>query len=156
MYTYTVKKNKTTRHTFRLLGLFLIAFGILQISLFFMGYGRTHVIATMLSFLIACYGIFLFLHSFKKDQYDITYTFNDTNMEVKHWKGVTTYNYADFSDVSLITPEDANLYSIINITVGKENFIIPFSYKKQVCDTIYQYLIEKTTEYQILKEEENN
>lgn len=153
MYTYTVKKNKTSRHTFRLLGIFLISFGILQMSLYFSGYGRKHLIATILSFLIACYGAALFIHSFKKDQYDITYTFNDSNMEVKHRKGTTKYNYSDFTDVSLVTPEDPNLYSIINITIGKENFIIPFSYKKNVCDTIYQFLTEKTTEYTILNEE---
>ena len=35
------------------------------------------------------------------------------------------------------------IYSILHITVDKKNYVIPFSYKKEVADTIYTYVNDR-------------
>lgn len=152
MLTYTVKKNKKTRITFRIFGIFLLLFGGMQIGLFLAGYGRGHKIGTFLCFLIAIYGIYMFIKSFKKDNYDIKYEFNDDNIVVHHRRGQTTYSY-DEVEVSHIIPENEMIYSIIHLTTNKDSFIIPFSYKKEAADKIYQFVNERVTAALLAKEE---
>lgn len=36
-------------------------------------------------------------------------------------------------------------YSMIQITIGKKQYLLPFSYKKEVADKIYAFLNERVT-----------
>jgi hypothetical protein len=145
MITYSVKKNKRTRYTFRLTGIFFILIPLIQFILFFRGYGRKHIIGMFLCLLIFIYGIYLIVHSFKKTSYDIQYEFRDEDFSVLSRKGETKYSYSQVDDISLIVPENEMVYSIIHLTAGKDDFVIPFSYKKEFCDRLYTYVNERVT-----------
>ncbi|MBQ6230368.1 MAG: hypothetical protein IJJ74_04535 [Eubacterium sp.] len=145
MITYSVKKNKRTRMTFRLFGLFLVSFALLMVVPMIMGYEHHKVFTVIISILFGMYGIILIIHSYGKTSYDITYEFRQDDMLVKHRWGETVYHYEDFTDLSLITPDNPSVYSIINIRIGKESFIIPFSFKQEFCDKVYTFLNERMT-----------
>lgn len=145
MITYSVKKNKRTRMTFRLFGLFLVSFALLMVVPMIMGYEHHKVFTVIISILFGMYGIILIIHSYGKTSYDITYEFRQDDMLVKHRWGETVYRYEDFTDLSLITPDNPSVYSIINIRIGKESFIIPFSFKQEFCDKVYTFLNERMT-----------
>ena len=104
---------------------------------------RTKVIKRCI--LLILYGLYLFLHTFRKTMYDITYNFEEEGLRIRHVRGETVYPYDKIDDVSLITPEDPNQYNIISIRTGKETFVIPFTLKKAQCDTIYEFLMSHVT-----------
>ena len=145
MIKYQVKKNKKSRMTFRLFGLFLISFALFMIVPTLMGYEKVKVFWLIITALFGLYGLALVIHSFGKTSYDIDYEFREDDMLVKHHWGETTYRYEDITDLSLISPEHENVYSIINIRFKKENFIIPFTFKKEFCDKVYTYVNERMT-----------
>ena len=70
MITYSVKKNKKTRMTFRLFGLFLMAFTLLLIVPAVLGYDKHSTFSLIIAFLFGLYGLTLVIHSFGKTQYD--------------------------------------------------------------------------------------
>ena len=152
MITYSVKKNKKTRMTFRLFGLFLMAFTLLLIVPAVLGYDKHSTFSLIIAFLFGLYGLTLVIHSFGKKQYDITYEFHEDEILVKHHRGESFYRYEDIVDYSLVTPDNPNVYSIINLKFAKESFLIPFSFKKEFCDKVYNYLNERVTS-KMLQEE---
>ena len=145
MITYSVKKNKKTRMTFRLFGLFLVSFALLMTVPTIMGYEKVKIFWMIIAILFGLYGMALIFHSFNKTSYDIVYEFREDDMLVKHRWGETVYRYEDFTDLSQISPDNANVYNIINIRIGKESFIIPFTFKKEFCDKVYTFLNERMT-----------
>ncbi len=145
MIRYHVKHSKKSRNTLRFLGLFLFLFAVLVLWLFFAGGGSKHVIGAILGALIGLYGGYLFIHSFELDKYDIDYEFTEEAMTVKHYRGVSVFPYEKIDDVTLVSPDNEMLYSLIQIKAGRHKFLIPFSYKKELCDQIYQLLTEKVT-----------
>ena len=152
MIRYHVRHSKKSRNTLRFLGLFLIIFSALVIFLFFAGGASKHYIGAILGVLIGIYGVYLFIHSFELDKYDIDYEFGEDAMTVKHHRGTTVFRYNDIDDVTLVVPENELLYSLIQIKAGKYKFLIPFSYKKELCDQIYQLLTEKVTIRDLMNE----
>ena len=145
MIAYSVKKNKRSRMTFRLLGLFFVAFTSLLIVPVILGYDKHSVFTLIIAFLLGCYGLALFFHSFGKTQYDIMYEFHEDEIVVKHHRGQTIYRYEDVMDYSIVSPIDPNVYSIINLKFKKEDYVIPFSFKKEFADKIYTHLNERVT-----------
>ena len=151
MIRYHVKRNKKSRNTLRYLGVFLFVFGAFLLYLFFSGMAAKHVFGAIIGALIGLYGIYLFIHTFEEDKYDIDYEFGDTEMTVKHVRGETVYTYDQIDDVSLIIPENEMIYSLIFIRAGKK-YLIPFSYKKDACDQIYKHLTSRVTEKRLQEE----
>ena len=145
MITYSVKKNKQSRISFRIAAIIIMLIPAMQIALFIMGYGRQHKIVLILCIFLFCYGIYLFIHTMRKNQYDHTYTFDDDAMHVKHKYGEDTIPYSEIIDVNQIIPENENLYSIIQVKTAKEQYIIPFSFKKEMADAVYKMLLEHVT-----------
>jgi hypothetical protein len=47
------------------------------------------------------------------------------------------------NDVSHVIPENENLYSLIHISVKNKDYVLPFSYKKEVADKIYTYVNDR-------------
>ena len=152
MIRYHVKHSKKSRRTLRYLGLFLFLFGVLVVWLFFSGHAAGHVIGAILGAMIGLYGGYLFIHSFELDKYDIDYEFTEDAMTVHHVRGTSVYRYDDIDDVTLVVPDNEMVYSLIQIKSGRSKFLIPFSYKKEVCDKIYQLLTEKVTIRDLTKE----
>ena len=143
MYKYHVKKRSRTRFTFRFLGGVIILISALQIVLFVMGYGRGYKIGNIFAFLLMLYGIYIFINSFRANAYDMDFEFNEDNFVVNTKWGKRTHKYGDVLDISQVIPENEMIYSILHITVDKKNYVIPFSYKKEVADTIYTYVNDR-------------
>lgn len=156
MITYTVRKNKRTRFTFRLVGIFIMLVTLSQIILFILGYGRKHIFGTILCGILLIYGIYLMFHSFRKTAYDITYEFGDEELSIRHHRGKSVYTYDQVTDVSLVVPENEMIYSIIHLVIGKEDYVIPFSYKKEFCDKVYAFLNERVTAKQVQEETDDS
>ncbi|MBR6171854.1 MAG: hypothetical protein IKQ49_01625 [Eubacterium sp.] len=152
MIRYHVKHSKKSRRTLRFLGLFLFLFGVLVVWLFFSGNAAGHLIGAILGALIGLYGGYLFIHSFELDKYDIDYEFSEDSMTIKHVRGTTVYNYNEITDVTLVVPDNEMIYSLIQIKVKRSKFLIPFTYKKELCDRIYQLLTEKVTLRELTEE----
>ena len=152
MITYTVKKNKQSRVSFRIAAAIIMLIPAMQIGLFIFGYGREHKIVLIVCIFLFLYGIYLLIHTFRKNQYDHIYTFDDEAMHVKHKYGEDTIPYSDIIDVNQIIPENENLYSIIQVKTEKEQYVIPFSFKKEMADKVYKTLLEHVT-ISALKEE---
>lgn len=145
MIRYHVKRNSKSRNTLRYLGVFLFVFGAWLVYLYFSGMAEHHVIGAILGALIGMYGIYLFIHTFEEDKYDIDYEFGDTELTIKHHRGETVYTYDQIDDVTLVVPENELLYSLIMIRAGRKKYLIPFSYKKEACDAVYKHLTERVT-----------
>ncbi len=152
MITYTVKKNKQSRISFRIAAAIIMLIPAMQITLFILGYGRDHKIVLILCIFLFLYGVYLFIHTLRKSQYDHVYTFDDEAMHVKHKYGEDVIPYGDIIDVNQIIPENENLYSIIHVKTEKDQYVIPFSFKKEMADSVYKLLLEHTT-ISSLKEE---
>ncbi|SEP76592.1 hypothetical protein SAMN02910369_00577 [Lachnospiraceae bacterium NE2001] len=108
-----------------------------------MGYGRSYKIGNIIAFILMLYGIYIFVNSFRANAYDMDFEFNDENFVVHTKWGVRTHKYGDVDDISHVIPENENIYSLLHITVDKKNYVIPFSYKKEVADTIYTYVNDR-------------
>ncbi|GEM_PF-209612 len=145
MVRYTVKKRKKTRLTLRILGFFLAGFFGGMVALFFMGKYHGHYIALVFFMLLTLYGIALIAHTFSKTAYDITYEFDVDDFTIKSWRGEKTYPYNVIRDLNHIVPENENIYSIIHFYIGKENYLLPFSYRKELADQMYIFLNERVT-----------
>jgi len=143
MYRYHVNKRGRTRFTFRFLGLVIILISALQVVLFVMGYGRSYKIGNIIAFILMLYGIYIFINSFRANAYDMDFEFNDENFVVHTKWGDRTHKYGDVDDISHVIPENEMIYSILHISVDKKNYVIPFSYKKEVADTIYTYVNDR-------------
>ena len=156
MYNYHVKKKRRTRYTYRFVGFAIALVCISQVIMFFMGYGRSYKIGTFVAFAFMIYGIYLFISSFRAGAYDIDYEFRDEDFVVHTRWGVKTYSYSDVSDISQVIPENEMIYSLIHISVLKDDYVIPFSYKKDVADTIYTYINDRVTSSKLNEEIEKN
>ena len=144
MINYHIRKRKRTRYTFRIVGLAITVICVSQVIAFFMGYGRTHKIGTFFAFLFSMYGIYLFINSFKSRFYNTDYEFKEDCFTIKSHRGERTFNYYEITDLNMIVPQNELIYSIIQIVVGKEQFLLPFTLKKEVADQIYTLLCNKT------------
>lgn len=144
MINYHVKKSKRTRLTYRLLGIVVIIVCASQVVMFILGYGRSHKLGTILAFALLIYGIYLFINSFRPGAYNMDYEFRDTDFTVHTRYGDKVYKYSDITNLSHIIPENEILYSLIHITIGKTDYVLPFSLKKDVAEKIYNFLDERT------------
>ena len=143
MIRYHVKHSKKSRRTLRFLGLFLFLFGVLVVWLFFSGNAAGHLIGAILGALIGLYGGYLFIHSFELDKYDIDYEFRDDDFMIRTRYGEKVYTYDEITDLNQIIPENEMIYSIIQIVIGSKQYVLPFSYKKEVADKLYAFLNER-------------
>ena len=115
-----------------------------QIVAFFMGYGKSHMVGTIFAFIFCLYGLYLFISSFKSRAYNMDYEFKDDGFIVHTKYSDKNYAYSEITDVNLIIPSNEILYCIIQIYVGKKQFVLPFSLKKVAAEQLYSFLCEKT------------
>ncbi|MBO4863582.1 MAG: hypothetical protein J5517_04410 [Eubacterium sp.] len=160
MINYHVKKRKRTRYTLRLVGFVTVLVCMSQIIAFLMGYGRGYKIGTFIAGILCLYGFYLFFNSFRSAAYDIDYEFRKDDFVIHTRYGDKHHTYDEIGDLNQIIPENDMFYSIIQITIGKKQYLLPFSYKKEVADKLYAFLNErvvtKTLELDVKKPEEND
>ena len=145
MINYHVKKKKRTRYTLRIVGFTAMLVCMTQLIAFFMGYGRGYRIGTFIAIILCVYGFYLFINSFRSAAYDIDYEFNKDDFVIHTRYGDKHHTYDEIGDLNQIIPENDMFYSIIQITIGKKQYLLPFSYKKEVADKIYAFLNERVT-----------
>ena len=71
-------------------------------------------------------------------------------------RGEKTFAYSDITDLNMIIPQNENIYSIVQIVVGREQFLLPFTLKKAVADQIYGLLCQKTGRAPVAANEDTN
>lgn len=150
--TYHVKKSRKTRYTYRFVGLAIVFVCMTQVVAFIMGYGQSHKIGTFFAFAFTLYGIYLFINSFRSGAYDTDYEFQEKEFIIHTKYGKKSYTYDQITDINQIIPENELFYSIIQLTVEGKQYILPFSYKKEVADKIYSFLNERITTSTIIKD----
>lgn len=143
--TYTVKKRKTTRIAYRIVGVFFVALGMFFIFCMYFfnnGFGR--------KFFFAAFGLALFLYgamlvksSFRKSAFDLTYIFGEDFLTIKQTKKSWDVPYEKLTNVDLVIPDHEMAYYILKIDIGKEQFVLPFTGSRVRCDAIYKFLLKK-------------
>ena len=145
MLNYHVKKNKRTRWTFRLLAIVILLVCTSYLVPFILGYGHLKFIGFLPCMLFSIYAVYLLIHSFRSRMYDIDYSFGMDDFKVKTHYGEKTYKYSEITNINHVVPENEMVYSLIHLNVGKDDYLIPFSYKKELADKIYTFLNERIT-----------
>ena len=138
----TVKKNRATRIAYRMVGVFFVVIGAAVILLMIKSHGSTGCRIFKLAFCLALgvYGLVLVKSSYRKTAFDLTYHFEDDELIIE--KGKKSYHtpYEKITNVNLVIPDPHLPYYILKIDIGKEQFVLPFSGKRDKCDAIYYHL----------------
>lgn len=144
---YTVKKDKRTRIGLRILGLLFLLMGIFRIGYILFFNKNANIIVTMMLCIGGFgYGWYLFINTFKAKAYDIVYQFKDKTMTLKlHYKDLTI-DYSEIVDLGFVIPNDNMDYAIIQLYIGKEQYIIPFMNCSNVGKALYEMLLLKRKE----------
>lgn len=150
-YNYTVQKRKANRISYRILGVVFLAITILQFITLIRGYANHIAISTLFAFILGLYGTYLFLMSFRRQAFDISYRFDDSGMLVTHKYGETFYSYEDIEFITMVIPDESLIYYMLNIKAKKDVYTIPFTNKQEYCEKIYEFVNSK-----IKKDEDEN
>lgn len=139
-YTYAVQKRKSNRLTYRMLGIIFIVVAGLRLVTLLQGYGKYLVLTGIFVTLIGMYGIYLFIMSFRKQAYDITYRFDENGMKVTHRYGETNYTFDDIDFITMVIADENQIFYMLNIKAKKDVYTIPFTMKKDYAEAIYEFV----------------
>ena len=92
------------------------------------------------------YGVNILSQTLKPQAYDITYVFLDKTMTLKMHRGEQTISYGEITDLGYVVPNESLDYSLIQIYIGKEQYVIPFAENTQVGEALYGMLKLKKEE----------
>ncbi|MCM1273053.1 MAG: hypothetical protein NC225_11140 [Clostridium sp.] len=137
-YNYTVPKRKYNRISYRVMGIIFTAICVLQLIVIFRGLSKHIMLTAIFAFALGAYGIYLIMSSLRRQAFDITYTFSDEGIRVSHHYGETNYSYDDVDFITMIIPDDSMMFYMLNLKAGKQIYAIPFTMKKELCETIYE------------------
>lgn len=139
-YTYLVPKRKANRYSYRFLGSVFVIISVLQFYTLFRGLS-SHLMLTMIfAVLLFSYGGYLVTASFRKQAFDITYIFSEEGMSVIHKYGKTDYTFDDIDFITMVIADEHMIFYVLNIKAGKDLYAIPFTMKKELCETIYEFV----------------
>lgn len=139
-YTYTVTKRKANRYAYRFLGIVFVLISVLQFYSLFRLTARHIMITLILGAFLFCYGGYLVLASFRKQAFDITYVFDDNGLLVMHHYGKSMYSFDDIDFITMVIADENMIFYVLNIKAGKDLYAIPFTMKKELCETIYEFV----------------
>ncbi len=156
--TYTVKKRKSTRIAYRVVGICFAALGLFFIwCLFFFnnGMGRRFLFAAF-GLALFMYGFMLVKSSFRKSAFDLTYIFGEDFLTIKNTKKEKSWEipYEKLSNVNLVIPDHEMAYYVLKIDIGREQFVLPFMGGRTKCDAIYTFLLKKMGMLDVAEEKE--
>ena len=137
---HTVHKSSKNRLAIRSLAIIFILVAILRVVVVVSSNEKSSVILTMLCAGCLLYGIILLWNTLKPQAYDITYVFGDKTMTLKMHKGERTISYDEITDLGYVVPNPNLDYSLIQIYIGKEQFVIPFTGDSNVGEALYGML----------------
>ena len=143
---HTVRKNPRNRVALRITGAIFVLVAIARVLYLFMGEGSKNIFITLLCVICFVYGARLIKETFRPQAYDITYVFLDKTMTLKMRKKELTLGYGEITDLGYVVPNESLDYSLIQIYIGKEQYVIPFSGNMQVAEALYGMLKLKRDE----------
>lgn len=144
---YTVKKNKANRIAMRFTACVFILIAVLRFAVVVTSDGHKSMVLTVI-LCAGClsYGIMLLKQTFKAQAYDITYVFGDKTLTLKLHRKEIKISYLEISDLGYVVPNDNMDYSIVQIYIGKEQYVLPFMGKSAVGQALYGMLKLKKEE----------
>ena len=143
---HTVHKSSRNRIAMRSLALIFIIVAVLRFIVVVKSHEKSSMVITMLCACCMMYGIVLLWQTFKPQAYDVTYIFGDKTMTLKMHKKERTIAYKDITDLGYVVPNPNMDYSLVQIYIGREQFIIPFAERTEVGEALYGMLKIKKTE----------
>lgn len=143
---HTVKKSKTNRLVMRSIAGIFIVIAVARFIYLVMGEGNKSVLITLLCIGCLMYGVNILSQTLKPQAYDITYVFLDKTMTLKMHRGEQTISYGEITDLGYVVPNESLDYSLIQIYIGKEQYVIPFAENTQVGEALYGMLKLKKEE----------
>ncbi len=152
---HTVRKNKYNRIGMRIIAAIFILIAVVRIVVVVTSKEPTNRILTaILCAGCLAYGFYLLRQTLKPQAYDITYVFGDKTMTLKMHRKEFTISYGEIRDLGFVVPNDNMDYSLIQIYIGKEQYVIPFSANRNVAEALYGMLKLKKEEADTEKNEE--
>ncbi|MBQ9233376.1 MAG: hypothetical protein IJ167_04985 [Lachnospiraceae bacterium] len=142
-FTYDVKKRKANRISYRILGLIFTLIALLQCITLFHNLSKHPMLTMVFAVMLGSYGLYLFIMSFRRQAYDITYKFSEDGMLVKHKYGETMYTFEDIEFITMIIPDESLIYYILNIKAKNDIYTIPFTNKREFCEKVYDFVNER-------------
>lgn len=143
---HTVHKSRKNRIALRSLAFIFMAVAILRVVVVLTSHEKSSVIITLLCTGCLLYGAVLLWHTLKPQAYDITYVFGDKTMTLKMHKKERTFSYSEITDLGYVVPNPNLDYSLVQIFIGKEQFVIPFTDNANVGKALYGMLKIKRDE----------
>lgn len=143
---HTVKKNKNNRIVMRITAAIFILIAVARFVYLVVGEGSKSIIMTLLCVGCLAYGCSLLRQTLKPQAYDITYVFLDKTMTLKMHKKEQTISYGDITDLGYVIPNENLDYSLIQIYIDKEQYVIPFAGNTNVGEALYGMLKLKKDE----------
>lgn len=140
--TYTVKKSKTGRIGYRVLGLMFLGLGILGIVLSFK-LATMKFVVLMVAMMSMFYGVYLLRASFRLQAYDVSYEFTEEHIKLRLHNGDRIVPYDEVDDIQWVEPSPDIDYILIQIKIGKQQFVLHFSNKRSYAEKVYAYLLER-------------
>jgi hypothetical protein len=138
--TYTVPKKKYNRITYRVGGLLFLIIALFQLATVILGRNARPGITLFFILILGSYGIYLIAFSLQKQAFDISYTFTDDGIDVKHHYGETHYSFSDVEFVTMVIADEALTYYVLNLKTKKDRYTIPFPNKGELCEKIYNHI----------------
>lgn len=144
---YTVRKNRINRIAMRFTACLFLAVAIARLVMVIVSKEEMNILWTF----ILCagglsYGIYLMAQTLKKQAYDITYVFGDKTMTLKLHKQEKTISYDEITDLGYVVPNENMDYSLVQLYIGKEQYVLPFMGNSNVGEALYGMLKLKREE----------
>lgn len=144
---YTVRKNKWNRFAFRFVGFVFVIVALSSIIAFIYSIKKGQKVYAALTGMLICaclaYGIYLIKETFKFQAYDIRYIFENDKIRLIGKHRERKILYKDIDDIGYVVPSPDMDYSIIQIKVKKNQYIIPYMNKSDKAQEMYKFLNEK-------------
>jgi len=139
-YTYAVPKRKANRLAFRFLGTIFFLISVLQFFTLLWGYSKHPMLTMIFMMVLGVYGLYLIWGSLRKTAFDVTYRFDEEGLTVTHHYGVSKYSFDDIKFVTMVLADEAGIFYILNVRTKKDVYVIPFTMKGKLCETIYEFV----------------
>ena len=137
---YTIKKKAVNRISYRIMGFVFLMVVAFQIFSMINGFSKHIVLTGIFAVILAFYGFYLVKMSFRKQAFDITYTFNEEGFLVKHRYGEKLYKFDDIDFVTMVIADENLIYYMLNVKTKKEAYPIPFTMQGALCEKVYDFM----------------
>lgn len=145
--SYTVKKSKSARIGYRVLGMIFLILGILGMVLVWR-LPSMKFLVIIVALMAAFYGVYLLRASFRLQAYDISYEFTEEHIKLNTHKGERLIPYDEVADVQWVEPTPDIDYILLQIKVGKQQFVLHFRSKRAYAEKVFAYLLERVPNLQ--------